>query len=229
MDLEIAHLLVQKLRAGGMFGDYRFEQVVGVGHSYGSIVTQGVAAKYPADFDAVVLTGFSQNSTGMPRFLTANDFGIAANAQPYRFAGLPNGYIYPQTASAFQTAFLHYPGFNPLLLAEVTTQQGGVATLGQLFSTMAVTKPATNFTGPVAIVNGLEDLPFCAGNCTYPTDKTAAPLKTLFPSARNTTSLNVPDSGHGINLQYNALSAYVFIDDFLLANGISGTAPAMRR
>lgn len=226
LDVQIANMLIQKLRTGGMFGSYKFDQVVGVGHSYGSIVTEAVAAKYPKSLDAVILTGFSMNQTGLPPFLMGNDFGIASQVQPYRFSDLPNGYIYPSGPSALQQAFLHYPGFNPLLLAEVSTQQGGVATLGQFFTQNAVTQPAANFTGPVAIVNGAEDLPFCTGNCTYPSDKTAAPLKMLFPHACNTTSMNVPDSGHGINLQYNALNAYVFINQFLLDNGIAGKAPA---
>lgn len=222
MDVVIAHQLIQKLRKGGMFGNYTFDQVVGVGHSYGSIITEAIAAQYPQDLDAVVLTGFSQNMTGLPAFIQANSFGIASAVQPYRFSGLPNAYIYNPSPANLQSAFLHAPGFSPFLLQQAYGEQADAATLGQLFSQNAVSGPASNYTGPVAIVNGAQDLPFCSGNCTYPMDLTAAPLKQLFPKSRNTTSMNVPRSGHAINMHFNALNAYVFINEFLLANGIKG-------
>lgn len=37
----------------------KYTQVIGVGHSFGSVLTCGVADLWPADFDAVVLTGFT--------------------------------------------------------------------------------------------------------------------------------------------------------------------------
>jgi hypothetical protein len=46
VQVEIAHKLIQGLRSG-IIGKKAFTKVVGVGHSYGSIQTIGLAAQYP--------------------------------------------------------------------------------------------------------------------------------------------------------------------------------------
>lgn len=69
-------------------------------------------AKYPKDFDAVVLTGFSTNASSLP--LTFADFNsaIANQNQPDRFGSLPNGYLVVDNAIADQFAFFYYPNFD---------------------------------------------------------------------------------------------------------------------
>jgi hypothetical protein len=86
--------------------------MVGVGHSFGSIQSVGVLAKYPEDFDAVVLTGFSTDTSALG--LTFADFNsaIAAQNQPHKFKGLPNGYLVVDNAIANQFAFFYYPSFD---------------------------------------------------------------------------------------------------------------------
>jgi hypothetical protein len=113
LQVDIAHVLVQQLKHGNI-GGINFSKVVGVGHSLGSAVTQGVSHKYPDDFDATVLTGHSGFSGG-------GTIGFAAAAQqiantlPDRpdLESLPNGYFTlgpaPQT---LQFAFFFYPFFN---------------------------------------------------------------------------------------------------------------------
>ena len=113
IQIEIAHLLVQKLR-NGQLGSRAFENIVGVGHSLGSALTQGVAAKYPVDFDALILQGistlFSYAFTGV-----ASEGMQIANTDPSgRFRGLANGYFTPAPVTqAVQFAFYRYPGFDP--------------------------------------------------------------------------------------------------------------------
>jgi hypothetical protein len=64
LQVSIAHELIQLLRTGGIAG-HTFEHVVGIGHSEGSFITNGVTALHPDDLDAVVLTGFSTDTTGV--------------------------------------------------------------------------------------------------------------------------------------------------------------------
>jgi pimeloyl-ACP methyl ester carboxylesterase len=78
---------------GGSFAATKFQHVVGVGHSFGSIITEAITAQYPTDLDAAVLTGFSINATGQPSFITALDLTIARNSNPLRFPSLSNGYL----------------------------------------------------------------------------------------------------------------------------------------
>ena len=94
LQVEIAHTLITLLRQGKLPGQ-KFKDVVGVGYSFGSIQSVGVLAKYPKDFDAVVLTG-----SYIPDFNSA----IAAQNQPDRFKGLPNGYLVVDNAIANQFA-----------------------------------------------------------------------------------------------------------------------------
>jgi len=100
------------LLRGGKLAGQIFKDVVGVGHSFGSIQSVGVVAKYPKDFDAVVLTGFSTNASALS--LTFADFNsaIANQNQPDRFGSLPNGYLVVDNAIANQFAFFYYPNFD---------------------------------------------------------------------------------------------------------------------
>jgi hypothetical protein len=113
LQVDLAHVLIEKIKAGSI-GGIHFNRVVGVGHSLGSAITQGIASKYPEDFSALALTGHSQGSDG-------GIIGFAAAAQqiantlPDRpdLKRLPNGYFslgpIPQ---ALQFAFFYYPFFN---------------------------------------------------------------------------------------------------------------------
>ena len=112
MHAEIAHQLVQWLREGG-YKDHVFNQVIGVGHSYGSWFTQAVVGKYPRDFDAVILTG---TSTFFDYFhiVHAALGSQMANLDPSgKFTELQNGYLTPTPAmNVFQYDFYYYPHFD---------------------------------------------------------------------------------------------------------------------
>lgn len=218
LQVVIANNLIGMLR-NGTFAGTAFRSVVGTGHSYGSVITEAVTANYPTSLDAAVLTGFSTNSTALPIFIAALNLDIASVNQPYRFANLNNTYLVSSTAVSNQWAFFRSPGFDPsiLNLAEGTK---GTVTIGELLSMSAAGGPAMNFTGPITVVNGVEDLPFCTGNCSYPTDLAAAVRGTLYPMAKNTSSSYLaPTCGHGLNLHYAAGAAYDFIQDFVRSEG----------
>lgn len=220
LELSILHELAAGLRQG-QFSNATFKTVVGAGHSYGSILTQALTATYPSDLDAAVLTGFSVNSSAMPTFTLGLNLAIAAQNQPYRFSDLSNGYLVSDTAISLQTGFFRAPGFDPniLWLADATK---GTVTFGELFSTTAVTAPAKNFTGPVAVVDGAEDLPFCFGNCSYPTNQAQAVFAKLYPNVPTSKqgAYLAPVTGHGLNLHYSAVEAYYYAQNFLKKNGL---------
>lgn len=111
LSVEIAHVLVTMLR-NGQIGQQRFTKLVGVGHSAGSTVTQGVTTKYPRDFDAIILTGTSTIPTYVPLSIAAFNFEIA-NQGSNIFRGLPNGYVTQANAIGIQFSFFRYPNFDP--------------------------------------------------------------------------------------------------------------------
>lgn len=222
LEVAIAAELLRQLRAG-TFSNYAPERIVGVGHSLGSIITQGVTALPNATslLDTAVLTGFSLTSSGQGPFAQGLNWQIASQNDPYRFSNLSNGYIVAASAISNEIGFLHYPGFDPELLDLVEASKA-TATLGEFFSLSSVISRAANFTNGVSVVNGLEDLPFCNGNCSAPFDLAAAALSELYPNAKNVSGGNnylIPDVGHGITLHYNAPLGYQFIQKFVSASG----------
>lgn len=110
LQVEIAHALIELLRKN-QIGGYQFSKFVGVGHSAGSVVTQGVTTKYPNDFDAVILTGTSTIAKYVPLSLAAFDFQIA-NRASRKFQNLSNGYLTQANAIGIQFSFFRYPNFN---------------------------------------------------------------------------------------------------------------------
>ncbi|KAL8646081.1 MAG: hypothetical protein Q9226_007026 [Calogaya cf. arnoldii] len=113
LEVEILHGLAQLLRTKKI-GGYDFRNIVGVGHSFGSILQVGANIKYPKDFDAVVLTAFAATSANLPYTILANDPSIAALNQPSRFGTLPYGYLVHNDAIAIQEPFFRWPFFDPV-------------------------------------------------------------------------------------------------------------------
>jgi hypothetical protein len=68
------------------------------------------------------------------------------------------------------------------------------------------------------MIIGNEDLPFCGGNCTGIIDGPIGPK--IFPAASPFKTYIQPNTGHGLNLHFNATGAYSVINSFLKENGL---------
>ena len=110
-DVEILHGLIGLVKSGSM-GARLFKHIVGVGHSYGSIVQLAVNAKYPSDVEAAVLTGFVNALQNLPYAILANNPAIANQNDPARFGNLPNGYLVHDTRISIQLPFFRFPFFD---------------------------------------------------------------------------------------------------------------------
>ena len=107
--LEVAALaeLTLQLRSGSLPGvPTAFKRVVHVGrvfpesqtpahaanfsprHSFGSAQTYALVNQYPSISDAIVLTGFSLNSSFLPLFAVGADFVLANTNQPFRLGNV---------------------------------------------------------------------------------------------------------------------------------------------
>lgn len=241
LQVNIAHALIQMLRAGSI-ANHAFSKVAGIGHSYGSIQTVGIANQYPKDLDAVILQGFSIASSGLG--LTFADFNsaIANQNQPDRFASLPNACTSPLqpptyrppitnlyfhidfvTSSAIsdQFAFFTYPNFPTSLFTQIDAAKQPFS-LGDVITLASVVAPATSYTGPVDVVLGDSDLIFCQANCYYPSNQAALVRPALFPAANVAGSRNylVGGTGHAVNAHYNATLAFAQMVAFVKDNGL---------
>lgn len=254
--LEIAALaeLTMMLRNGTFPGvQQAFSKVTHVGHSFGSAQTYSLVNMYPTISDGIVLTGFSMNASFVGFFGAGSNFEQAYLNQPFRLgnvssttvesvlnmysltdyvAGLsispgldyPAGYLTNANIGANQYLFFLPGFFDPgiLLVGENTKQP---VTVGELL-TLTSAPPTNAFAGPVLIITGSNDLPYCGGNClatgnaSLPSIPAAA--VTSFPNvpSSNFTAYIQPNSGHGINLHYNATGAYDVIQTFLQSKGL---------
>lgn len=216
IQVEIANELIGMLRKG-TFSNMAFGQVAALGHSFGSIITSGLVAQYPASVDAFVETAFSVNSSSLAPFTFGLDFGIANVNMPSKFGSLPNGYLTVANNMSLQLGFFHYNGFANDILQQAYAQTQ-TTSLGEMFSQFTAIKHAPNYMGLAAVVDGAEDLAFCYGNCSYPVNHAQQALS-LVPKARNTTTYLAPNTGHGVNLHYSAPDTYKFIQNFFTSNG----------
>ncbi|CCG80514.1 Predicted protein [Taphrina deformans PYCC 5710] len=200
--IAVVNALTGQLRAGLIAGK-AFANVVHVGHSYGSIISNGLVGMSPNASNGLILTGYSSSAAAVPATLAGWDLQIASLNKPDRFGAgsnspLPNGYLLTGTIRSNQQTFFKYPQFDPLLL-EYSEARKQPVTVGELITLAAGTVP-TNFTGPVHVVTGANDFIFCGGDCTQPYQNyTSIPaaVKSLFPKA-SSFSVNLPTgTGHG--------------------------------
>ncbi|KAE8360860.1 hypothetical protein BDV27DRAFT_167404 [Aspergillus caelatus] len=211
--------ITQMARNGSFPRVEKPRKVVHVGHSFGSIQTYGLTAIYPTISDGIILTGFSPNASFQTLFLAGANFQQTHIQQPD--SGYSPGYLSSSDISANQYLFFSAPYFDPGILpfAEATKQP---VTIGELL-TAGGALFSSQFTGPVLIITGSGDLPFCGGDCLA-TGGTAASIPEEaakgFPASKVFQAYIQPNTGHGLNLHYNATGAYEYIADFLRQNGL---------
>lgn len=215
----VTHALAGLLRDAEL-GGYRFDKVVGVGHSAGSTLTQGVTTQYPRDFDAVILSGTSASAASVPLTMAAFNL-VNANADPApRFRHLPAGFLTQQSAAGIQFAFYRWSGLDEdAFRRQVDRKQTN--TLGVLLTLGGVVAPSTAFTGPVDIVNGENDLVFCGGNCLYPTDQNSAALSIFYPAASEGSQTYIAaGAGHSVAAHKSGPDSFKHMIQFLQDNGL---------
>lgn len=94
-------------------------------------------------------------------------------------------------------------------------------TLGEYITGGSVFLAAPKFTGPVDVVNGINDLPNCFGNCLLPVNLAAALRGKFYPAGSNGSSWYLGQgSGHFLNYHYAAPGAYDHIQSFIKKNGL---------
>ncbi|KPM38210.1 hypothetical protein AK830_g8370 [Neonectria ditissima] len=219
LEIEALRELTSLATQGKIEGvDCSFNRVVHVGHSFGSVLSYALANLYPDLTDAIVLTGFSQVPSFLPGFVLGNNF-IPVKASPLALK-YPKGYVVPASATGVQTAFFAEGDFDPKVL-ELAYKTGQAATPGELLTVGTPAGVKSAFTGPVLVITGERDLPFCGSDC-YATAIANASLPTLldaskafFPHASRFNATVVPGAGHGLNYGYSHTFTYKAISEFL--------------
>ncbi|KAI1670820.1 alpha/beta-hydrolase [Pyrenophora tritici-repentis] len=214
---EIAHQIIGVLRKATIVGN-AIKNLVGVGHSAGSALTMAIVAKYPQDFDALILTGISTSIEGVVIAQVAFNLIPAALDPSGRFNGLDKGYLTQgAVAQDFQFPFYRYPDFDPTIFRKQFDIRQTIV-FGELLTFNNVVAPQPAYTGPVDVVLGQQDYIFCQANCSYPTNQAQTFVNALFPTSRSKSTFLQPNSGHLIAQHYTAGDGFVHSLQFLKSN-----------
>lgn len=211
----LANILGQ-LKNGTLVDNEKFDRIVGIGHSYGSIQVQALTAAAPDLLSGAVLTGYSASPAGVPQFLLSSNLVPARQALPERLGNKSPVWLASADAAADAQNFLWPPNYSEEAAQLARAQAADAVTLGALISMTSTTKPAADFKGPVLTISGQHDLPFCSGDCT--TGDKVEGVKQLYPQSANFTTSIVPESGHGLVIGYTGPDSHRQTFEFLLAN-----------
>lgn len=111
--------------------------------------------------------------------------------------------------------------FPPPPVFEFIVRNRQTIAIGDLLTLDTIAAPAPGYTGPVDVVLGANDMAFCRGDCTTPTDQSAAVQPILYPNAgAGSSHFLVPGAGHLINAHFGAHAAWDHQLNFLKANGL---------
>ncbi|TKA83617.1 hypothetical protein B0A55_00436 [Friedmanniomyces simplex] len=149
--------------------------------------------------DGIVLTGYSVNATWQRQFLISTNFHLARENQSQRFGDRGTGFVTWGDELANQYIFLSYPHFDPSVLAYAEANKYPFS-VSEVLTGGVIPYNATAFTKPVLLISGAADLSFCGSDC-YGILEQAAPC---FPAAKPFETYVQPNTGHGMNLHYNA-------------------------
>ncbi|KAF8901343.1 hypothetical protein CPB84DRAFT_1962051 [Gymnopilus junonius] len=220
-EIEIAAELIKYIRRGRT--GHHFQQIIGIGHSYGSLLLTGIAAKYGNLLNVTILTGFTPYTGAFNTAVASFGLKIAAEQDPSRFGSLSNSYM---TISNEQAAFFYFPHFDPNIL-RLATKTKDTATLGQLLTLSA--RVATNYTNSVFVVTGAEDFIYCGGNCYQSFagfNDLVLSSDVLFPNAWLFSWAIPANTGHVVNFHYGAPQIFkmiqLWISDLTPNSNITG-------
>jgi pimeloyl-ACP methyl ester carboxylesterase len=195
LEVEGLAALTRKVRAGTFPAAPKFNRVIHVGHSFGSVQTYALTAKYPELSDGIVLTGFSMNSSFVGYFPAGADFQQAALNQPLRLGSSANVAAAKKFVNRYEIADFIAPvdftTVTPLNYPFGYLTNSNVGALQYLFLLQPYYDPAigamaeatkqpvtigevltlgsvpmTNpYTKSVLVLTGSRDVPYCGGDC----------------------------------------------------------------
>ncbi|KAG6021740.1 hypothetical protein E4U41_002418 [Claviceps citrina] len=222
LEIEALRAVTEMARAGQLpTVSRKYSKLIHMGHSFGAAMTYGLTAMYPNISDGIVLTGFSQVPQYMAYFALGANFvpvmDIRSLAGKYR-----TGYVAPQSRVGVHINFFAPDNFDPGLL-ESAYRSRQPAAVGELLTVGSVPS-SSDFAGPVMIITGDRDIPFCGGNCMATMQKNASgpnlieQSRSNFGKAKVFNATVVPELGHALNFGYPAHDAFDIIREFVKDN-----------
>jgi pimeloyl-ACP methyl ester carboxylesterase len=212
IQVELLHQLAIAIRTGHQSALPRtFGKIAYVGHSFGSLLAVTLAAKYPDDADALVLTGYSASLvfpwSGFP-------FEPVVSLFPQRYTTAPFGYLSVSSEAVREASF--YAGdYDPRIpygdfLYEDTVTSGELSTFGPTLG------PASAYTKPVLLVTGGDDAVFCSTSLGRSfNDILNSTHAAIFPNVDHFSYRIISDTGHTLVLHRTSQTTFRETHDWL--------------
>jgi pimeloyl-ACP methyl ester carboxylesterase len=192
--------------------------VVGIGHSLGSGTLAGVAAEYPQDFNAMILTGYGAAVSPETLQLDKIYQQPARTVDPAKWGNLDPGYVTVVPWGVLEAGSLYPPDTTPAAAAAVARSQGTLSTteLATRPQGAAATAQAAKITTPVLVADGQYDRHYCLSNAIGApvTFTSACSSQSAFYSYEREMLSNaclatriIPNSGHAIEWEVAAPEA----------------------
>ncbi|KAJ2970620.1 hypothetical protein NQ176_g8103 [Zarea fungicola] len=228
LEVEAAHAIVNAARDGIVPMTGRsFAKIIHVGHSYGSILGNGLSVRYPNDVDAYILTGYSVNlAQGEPGVVLLPQYAPATLVSPQKYnAPLDPFYVEITNGAGARTVFYHGDYSKDILNYDLANT--GTVTIGEVLTAQLGQLQSPDFQGPVFVLNGNEDGIFCEdgpiqalegapGNCSK---NYSSNVMHAYPSAGKFGFYNTPNTGHCLHNHRTAQQSFKQAHDFLQAAG----------
>lgn len=202
------HQVVQALRAGkieGPHGKPRFDKVVLVGHSYGSITSTFTAHRY-GGADALILTGYSHNiqELNTPLAIESQHYPAALDPQ---FAGsnLDPGYITSRPGTRYDLFYAPGTDVDRRIVERDEATKGSVGQFELGNYPIFLRTVLDGIDVPVFLLNGTKDGIFCSqGPTDFAADCSSAETvvaneRQWFPNASSLEAAVIPGAGHDLN------------------------------
>ncbi|TAQ84008.1 hypothetical protein B7494_g7666 [Chlorociboria aeruginascens] len=205
--------LVLALRAGKIGTTPR--NVILIGHSFGSVVSNGLLTLNPNIIDGAVLTGIGYEAPSIAVTYEALQPRLARLASPSKWGGLDSGYLTWIDIFSNINVFFSAPFYDPHVVAYAEETKNPFAVM-ETISLELTNSSAPHFEGPIFVISGEHDFIFCGGYCPGILEPGAL---NAFPASKNVVTYSQPGAGHAINLSLNATGSFEVIINFLGSNG----------
>ncbi|PVH80876.1 alpha/beta-hydrolase [Cadophora sp. DSE1049] len=214
IQISILEQLVNQIRTGKF--SPKPKNVVLIGHSFGSVISNALLVSDPGLVDGVVLTGISYKIPDTAVAFEAWQPRLARVQSPGRWRQLDGGYTTWVDIFANVNVFFKYPFYDKKVVEYSETNKQPFA-LMEIISLAVTDLHAPKFTGPVLVMSGENDLVFCNGDCSPILEE---PARDIFNASKNLEVYVQPGSGHGINYSLNATGTFGVITHFLATSGL---------
>lgn len=192
-----------------------------------------MAARYPDDFDAFVLTGFSKSVLPSLPGIALQNVMPASSVWPARFANLSDAYLTSPNVSTRIDSFFGDPksvDFDPVV-AQVWWEREDVVSTGQFISTYADITSAPAYKGRVLVITGEQDQAFCGpGSAKVGEARCGSLLEetgSLFPNAEYSYK-SIERTGHAIFFHSSVRRTFRFINLFLDGEALEGSRGSLK-